>query len=140
MKRLVYLFLICLSVVSCDLYQSDNGDLDGMWKLQQIDSLQTNHFKDLSESNLTYSILTDLLQLRDGKTSILCRFKHTADSLVVYHPYCRGSEGQDVPLENVSLLLPYGISDLHQAFHIDILNSGRMVLSTHEIRLHFQKY
>ena len=140
MKRLIYLLLACLSVVSCDLYRSDNGDLDGIWKLQQMDSLQTNRSQDLSESNLSYSVSTDLLQLRGGKTSVLCRFKHTADSLVIYNPYRPGAEGQDVPLEDVSLLLPYGISNLRQAFHIDELNSGRMVLSTWEIKLHFQKY
>ena len=45
MKRIVYILsIVCLLMMTaCDVETSDNGDLDGFWHLQRIESLTNSH-------------------------------------------------------------------------------------------------
>ena len=43
MKKIFYIITAVLSLlVSCTIETSDNGDLDGMWLLERMDSLSNN--------------------------------------------------------------------------------------------------
>lgn len=122
--------------VSCDLERSENGDLDGIWKLQELDSLATGKHVDTSSSSLAFAVQAHLLQLNGGGKMVLCRFEHKADSLILYDPYIN----HKTPVEDVKVLKPYGFTGLRQAFLIEKLNSKRMVLKTDELRMWFEKY
>lgn len=128
--------LMSAFLASCDLERSDNGDLDGIWKLQEIDSLATGKHVDTSSSSLAFAVQAHLLQLNGGGKMVLCRFEHKADSLVVYDPYI----DHKTPVEDVKVLKPYGFTGLRQAFLIEKLNSKRMVLKTEDLRMWFEKY
>lgn len=142
MRHLLYgigmAMAMCLTV-GCDRYASENGKLDGFWLLSQIDTLGTGGVANVRGQLLTYSFYTDMLQLR-GRTEINLRFRHTGDSLLLYDPYSGGWGQPDNVLEDVSLLYPYGISRLQEAFRIELLRSHEMVLKSKELRLHFVKY
>lgn len=141
MKKLIYLMVgLAVLLTGCDRYSSDNGDLDGFWLLTQADTLATGGSADLRTRQLTYSVYTDLLQLRGSGTEILMRFRHTADSLTVYEPYTGGWCQPDYVLEDVSLLYPYGIRRLREGFRVETLSGSRLVLRSAELRLHLRKY
>lgn len=142
MRRIVYgigLAAALCMMTNCDRYSSENGDLDGFWLLSQTDTLATGGSANVRGQLLTYSVYTDVLQLR-GRTEINLRFRHTGDSLLLYEPYSGGWGQPDNVLEDVSLLYPYGISRLQEAFRIELLRSHEMVLKSKELRLHFVKY
>ena len=141
MKRLYYILtVIGLMVsglfISCDLERSENGDLDGIWKLQEIDSLATGKHVDTSSSSLAFAVQAHLIQLNGGGKMVLCRFEHKADSLVIFDPYIN----HKTPLEDVNVLKPYGFMGLRQAFLIEKLTGKRMILKTDELRMWFEKY
>lgn len=51
MKRIIYLIAaICLVVNSCTIETSDNGDFDGFWHLERVDTLATGNYLDLSRN------------------------------------------------------------------------------------------
>ncbi len=102
--------------------------------------IATGGSADLRTRQLTYSVYTDLLQLRGSGTEILMRFRHTADSLTVYEPYTGGWCQPDYVLEDVSLLYPYGIRRLREGFRVERLDGSRLVLRSPELRLHLRKY
>ena len=48
MKRMIYLIAaISLVLSSCTLETSDNGDFDGFWHLERVDTLATGNYLDL---------------------------------------------------------------------------------------------
>lgn len=139
MKQIQFLLVGILLVglfASCDLERSDNGDLDGIWKLQEIDSISTEKHVDTSSSNLAFVVQAHLLQLNGGGKMVLCRFEHKADSLILYDPYVY----HKTPVEDINVLKPYGFTGLRQAFLIEKLNSKKMILKTDELRMWFEKY
>lgn len=139
MKQIQFLLVGILLVGllgSCDLEKSDNGDLDGIWKLQELDSLSTGKHVDTSSSSLAFVVQAHLLQLNGGGKMVLCRFERKVDSLVLYDPYIN----HKTPVEDVKVLKPYGFTGLRQAFFIEKLNSKKMVLKTDELKMWFEKY
>ncbi len=48
MKRMIYLIAaISLVLSSCTLETSDNGDFDGFWHLERVDTLATGNYLNL---------------------------------------------------------------------------------------------
>ena len=74
MRKLTYIIATALvaGATSCDIEHIDNGKLDGLWKLQALDSLSNQVTVDMSRSNLSYAIQGNLLQL--GR--VYFRFDH----------------------------------------------------------------
>lgn len=138
MKRLIYLvsgLLACVS--SCDIEHIDNGKLDGLWKLQAMDSLGTSTTVDMSRTNMAYAVQGNLLQLHPKQ--LYFRFDHTGDSLILHDPYINLFDVSK-PLTNIEEARPFGVNNFREAFHVDELSRGKLVLSTEILRLHFEKY
>ena len=68
MKKVSYILLSILMLAtwtSCELETSNNGALDGYWRLQQVDTLQTKGTADLSAQRLFWSVQGKILMLND---------------------------------------------------------------------------
>lgn len=122
---------------SCELETSDNGDLDGMWRLASIDTLATSGSKDMNGTKLYWSFQMHLLQFSDktGENSnVLLRFEHSDGILRVYNPYI-----EDEPVNDASLLAPFGMNKLEEEFTVESLSSSKMTLKSETLRLKFRK-
>ena len=138
MRKLTYIIATALvaGATSCDIEHIDNGKLDGLWKLQVIDSLSNHVSVDMSASNLSYAIQGNLLQL--GR--VYFRFDHQGDSLILHDPYVNSFDVSET-LTDISLVTPFGINNIpREAFYVDELSRSKMVLRSEFLRLHFEKY
>lgn len=139
MKKLIYIIVTALAagVTSCEIEHIDNGKLDGLWKLQAMDSLSNQVTVDMSRSNLSYAIQGNLLQL--GK-NVFYRFEHQGDSLILYDPYLNSFDVSE-PLTDLNLVRPFGINNIpRETFHVDELSRSKMVLSSELLKLYFEKF
>lgn len=131
-----------ISTASCTLETSDNGDLDGFWHLERIDTLSTGGVCELSDSLRFWAIQKNLLNVTDMKQDVygfIMRFENSGANLRVYDPYENNRMEGDPKLENASILAPFGINATDETFTIDVLNSSDMKLRTDKLRLHFHK-
>ena len=138
MRKLTYIIATALGAgaTSCDIEHIDNGKLDGLWRLQVIDSLSNQVTVDMSRSNLSYAIQGNLLQL--GR--VYFRFDHQGDSLILHDPYVNSFDVSET-LIDISLVTPFGINNIpREAFYVDELSRSKMVLRSEFLRLHFEKY
>lgn len=138
MRKLTYIIATALvaGATSCDIEHIDNGKLDGLWKLQAMDSLSNQVTVDMSRYNLSYAIQGNLLQL--GR--VYFRFDHQGDSLILHDPYVNSFDVSET-LTDISLVTPFGINNIpREAFYVDELSRGKMVLRSEFLRLHFEKY
>ena len=138
MRKLTYIIATALvaGATSCDIEHIDNGKLDGLWKLQALNSLSNQVTVDMSRSNLSYAIQGNLLQL--GR--VYFRFDHQGDSLILHDPYVNSFDVSET-LIDISLVTPFGINNIpREAFYVDELSRSKMVLRSEFLRLHFEKY
>lgn len=147
MKKLFYLFtfLPFYLFTACTIESSDNGDLDGYWHLESIDTIPTGGRCDLSSRQLFWGVQHKLIQLDGGDVSFFYRFSQTKDSLILLTPYYnRGHEdvenGGDIPVTEPSRLRQYGIQHLTERYSKESLNGSHMVLRTDSFRLSFRRY
>lgn len=127
---------------SCELETSGNDELDGLWHLEQVDTIATGGTCDMMQQKMYWIVQLKLLETEDkggGHRNILWRFNKTSDSLTLHSPYIYNREEGDEVLTDVSLITPYGVSQLEETFHIDRLTSNRMQLSSRTLVLRFKK-
>ena len=120
MRKLTYIIATALvaGATSCDIEHIDNGKLDGLWKLQALDSLSNQVTVDMSRSNLSYAIQGNLLQL--GR--VYFRFDHQGDSLILHDPYVNSFDVSET-LIDISLVTPFGTNNIpREAFYVDELS------------------
>ncbi len=134
-----------LSLGGCSVEHISNGDLDGFWHFVQIDTLTTGQSADLSDETLFWGFQAKLMHTQGATNKFYFRFDHSATTLVLYDPYLDhghedNNEGGDIPVDDPTLLAPYGIQSLSDTFHVDLLTSSRMTLSTARHRLYFIKF
>lgn len=139
-----FLFTVFL-FSSCDLETSDNGDLDGFWHLERVDTLSTGGTTDLSQAKLFWSFEVKMMGLQGGSERFYLRFNQTSDSLTVLSPYYnRGHEENDstgdIPVTDPKVMIEYGIDSLEVHYKKEVLSGSKMVLRSHRLRLYFRKF
>ena len=146
MKRLyIYIIGVVLLMTGCDVETSDNGDLDGFWRMSSMTSVYSSTLPgvDMRQSGLTWSFQGRMLELRDvndRQKDIVMSFQHEGETLRVYDPYFVERDSGDIRIEDVSYLIPYGINHTDDSFTVRELCSDRMVLSNILVTLEFRKY
>ncbi len=130
---------------SCTIEHIDNGDLDGFWHFEEMDTLSTGGVLDLTEQTLFWAFQARLMHTQGAAAEYYFRFSHEGNVLVVYEPYADHghqdkADGGDIPVEDASVLGVYGIQSLADTFHVDRLTGSEMVLSTAAHRLRFTKF
>lgn len=138
MKRLVYLFVLCMGLGACEFHSSENGDLDGFWQMTQIDTLATGSESDVREDLLFYAFYVHLMTSETPSYTVYFRFTKSGDSLILYSPTDGGRT--DAAITDISILQPMGINRLREGFLIEGLTGSNMILKSQELRLHFRKY
>lgn len=148
MKKLIPIctlcFVLCTLLYSCKLETSDNGKLDGFWKLTRVDTLATAGVLDLTESGIFWSVQMNLLSVKDkykdDAREILFRFEHKNGTLKLYEPYEGYQYTGDKAVEDVKKLEPFGINQLTETFNVETLNGEHLYLSTSKLRLYFTRF
>lgn len=143
-----------LALSACTIESSDNGDLDGFWHLEQVDTLATGGSLDLSQSRVFWGVQHKLISCAsirpDNDNSFrgyYFRFEQTSDSLILHSPYKnnwhqdKGENGGDLPATAVNdSIRGYGINQLREPFYKERLKGGKMTLRSQTLRLHFTKF
>lgn len=150
MKHLLYTLALLALLASCTIEGSDNGDLDGFWHLEKVDTLSTGGTADMSEKRIFWGIQYKLISVRDididGAHGYYLRFAQTADSLHTFEPYKdnwhedSGPNGGDLPVSDAKQLAPYGINNIEEAFAKEALDGKRMTLKSKTLRLYFKRF
>jgi hypothetical protein len=146
MRKILYLLVLGLMVVSCELETSGNGDLDGYWQMSQVDTLASGGVADTRESFIYWGVQGKLLQIRYSENDVylgeglLFRFENNNSSLTLYSPFVHHLYETDEPVDDVEILKPFGIYRLEERFSIEQLDEKYMVLNNNILRLHFRRY
>ena len=137
------------TLASCQMETSANGDLDGFWHLEQVDTLATSHSADYSNLKVYWGIEHNLVSVSNHDMihnwrGYYFRFKQQGDSLVLSSPYSNRwhqQQGGDIPLTQLTDTLRYcGFTALEEHFFKEKLNSENMILRNKTVRLRFTKF
>lgn len=152
-KRLFNTILATIALTtlaSCEIETSDNGDFDGFWHLERVDTLATGGTTDLSKKRVFWGVHYKLISVRDvdkdKQHGYYLRFKQTSDKIVTHTPYKdnwhqdQGDNGGDHPIDDPKLLAPYGINNLEEEFVKEKLDGGQMILRSKTLRLKFKRF
>lgn len=147
---LVAVLLSAMSFSSCTMETSDNGDLDGFWHLESIDSLATGTTVDLSQKRIFWAVEYKLISAREydhSQERMYFRFEQTSDSLKITKVFLdhghqdNGDNGGNIPLDEVTPELRYyGINALPEGFSKEAMSSSKMILRSKTVRLKFKKF
>lgn len=153
MKKIAYFIIAALSTMlatACDIETSDNGDFDGFWHLERVDTLANGGTRDLKNNRVFWGVQAKLISVRDIDIDVnhgyYLRFRQTPDSIITHSPYKdnwhqdKGENGGDLPIADPALLAPYGINNIEEGFAKEKLKGGSMILRSKTLRLHFRKF
>lgn len=137
--------LVCLLFSACNV--STGGDIDGLWYLTKLDSIQSGTSRPMRDEMISWSFQSKFVQVVNYKTEdwrsiIMMQFTHNDNQLELSDPFIYNRLDGDILLtpDSIYLLRPYGINDLNSTFKVEKLNSKTMCISDDILRLHFQKY
>lgn len=134
-------FLSLMFLCGCELETTDNGDLDGYWHLEQVDSLAGQRSVDYGQSHIFWSIQFELLQLTNLEdNTIVYKLDYNNRQLTLANPCMFDRADGDTLVTNVEVLRPYGVNSLQESFKVVSLESRKMILESPVLRLHFKKY
>ena len=135
--------LMALLMTACTLETSGNGELDGYWQMERIDTLATGGWQDMKLARRFWAVEVRLLQVQDltwQHDTYLLRFEHRGDSLLLSDPYRKNQGGADEPVSDPSQLAPYGIERLDARFLIEQLDDDALVLKDETLRVKLRRY
>lgn len=143
-RYLIYIIIgICLTLTSCSLHRSDNGDIDGLWQATYKEDLRTGEVTDLRDFEATWGFQGALVQLNASTLppqQIIGKFTLTDNSLLIHELYVFSHDKGDVPLEDVSALDIFGFSQLEETFQVLELNKNTLRIQSKRSILNFRKY
>jgi len=165
LPRTVAATLVALSLLastalsSCSNFEtSGNGDFDGYWQLETIDTLATGGTTDMHDSLVFWAVQHHLIELCSRQVepatysykyfSVFYHFRRSGDTLHFIADSL--SQPKDMPVIDLrSSLDPYatigqvrvyGLSRFDETFRILQLDSDEMTLESDVFRMHFRKY
>ena len=122
--------LACLAgihLVSCEIEGSPNGDFDGFWHMERIDTIATQGVLDLSADRKFWAVQNRLIRIN----TTLFHFERTDGRLTL-------TEAPDAPSEPD--LKAFGVQQIPETFEVELLNSKKMILKSSLLRISFKKY
>ena len=141
---------VLVALASCEIETSGNGDFDGFWPLERVDTLATGGTLDLSKKRVFWGVQYKLIYVRDidkdRSSGYYLRFVQTRDKITTMSPdkgnwhQDNGEDGGDHPIDDPTLLAPYGINNLEEEFVKEKLNGGQMILRSKTLRLKFKRF
>jgi len=145
MKRFLYIIIgVTILMTACDKETSDNGNLDGLWQMTLMQNNTTDNAKsDMRSSGITWAFQGHILELRDVNKvhqDIIMSFDHNGNKLKVFAPYRVDRDSDDIIINDVALLLPYGIGSTTAEYNVIELSGSRMIIDDNVWHLEFRKY
>lgn len=145
-------------LLSCDKLP-DNGDLDGMWQLMQIEERATGQVSDWSVNQRYWSVRKELMQYSANnsitQTVLYSHFKKNDASLLLTD-FCTAAKYETetddnkwISPDNANILNAWGIypdedpdnpQKVTATFRIEHITSSSLILSTEKTRLTFRKF
>ena len=102
-----------------------------------------NPERDMRSTGITWAFQGHILELRDlkkGNQDIIMSFIHDGNKLKVFAPYRVDRDSDDIVINDVDLLLPYGIGNTTAEYRITELSGSCMILEDDVWHLKFRKY
>lgn len=143
MKKILYIILSCIILTGCELEQASSGSLDGNWQFRQIDTLATEGITDMSASYIYWAVESNLLLVRDidnNNLKIFFRFDYSDEQLTIKEPSKTITKDELIPINDPSILIPFGIQGLEDHFAVEQNSHSNLILRNEQYRLHFRKY
>ena len=144
---------LLMSLASCELEASNNGELDGFWHLEQIDSLENGKTVDCSNQLIFWGAQLRLIEAKDLGVNtynrLYLRFEQTSDKLIInkvfenhwHEDNPNGEVGGDVPVEAANDdTRHFGINSIPEEFVKERLDNKKMVLKSDKLRLTFRRF
>lgn len=143
-KILFSLITILFALASCGdlLEHSQNGELDGYWKLTTIDTLATGGQKSVSEQSLFMAVQGKIMMLNDRNNGdeYVFQFNHADGHLKIFDARQSNRGKGDPLLTDPEGLRSFGFNNLEEDFTVEKLTGGKLVLNDGTLRLHFVKF
>lgn len=129
---------------SCDGFEiSNNGDLDGMWHLIEVDSLNNDVKVDYIHEGIYWSIQDNLIcaedKLKRYETCIF-HFVLKEGTLTIKDPHFDNRVEGDPEVEDILKIAPFGINKKIEDYRVENLNKKCLVIKNQMLRLSFKKY
>lgn len=144
MKRILYIIIgVTLLLTSCDKEDSVNGNLDGFWQMTMMLNKVDATNSDMRLSGITWAFQGHILELRDVNKvnqDIIMSFNHDGNKLKLYEPYRVDRDSNDIIINDVAFLLPYGIESTTVEYNVIELSNSCMILDNNVWHLEFRKY
>jgi hypothetical protein len=144
MKRILYIIIgVTLLLTSCDKEDSANGNLDGFWQMTMMLNKVDATNSDMRLSGITWAFQGHILELRDVNKvnqDIIMSFNHDGNKLKLYEPYRVDRDSNDIIINDVAFLLPYGIESTTVEYNVIELSNSCMILDNNVWHLEFRKY
>lgn len=138
------LIATALLLISCGdlLEHSQNGKLDGYWKLTTIDTLTTGGQKDVREQSLFMAVQGKIMMLnnRDNGAEFIFQFNNSNGHLKIFDARQSNRTTGDPLLTDPEAIRPFGFNNLEEDFTVDEFTSGKLVINDGSFRLHFIKF
>lgn len=139
MCQVVAGFFLLFAFAACELEHSDNGDIDGYWHLESIDTLTTGGHQDVNDRLLFWAVQGNLLEVSDQNNKYLFSFTYENETLTLKEPrYDSRNEG-DPLVEDVGILQRFGINALEETFAVKA-DGSKMTLQSNVVRLNFRRF
>lgn len=128
---------LCVGFAACEMKWDKNGDLDGMWQLTEWRNTTKGTVEKTKADGLFFSVQQDMIRInkQSDEGYYLSLFTKRNDSLIIQSPVYWPKDS----MCNISALAPFGVPG-HGRFHIDMLTSENMVLSSDTAIISFRKY
>ena len=144
MKRILYMIIgVTLLLTSCDKVDSANGNLDGFWQMTMILNKVDATNSDMRLSGITWAFQGHILELRDVNKvnqDIIMSFNHDGNKLKLYEPYRVDRDSNDIIINDVAFLLPYGIESTTVEYNVIELSNSCMILDNNVWNGHRTQY
>lgn len=130
---------------------SGNGAFDGLWQLEQVDTLATGGITDMHDELIFWAVQHHLIELRspkmtaDGSSlvrlSVFYHFKRSGDTLqFLADPYPVLDLRPEDPYAELRQVQAYGFSRFDEKFTVLRLDDNHMTLESKLFRMYFRKY
>ncbi len=123
---------------SCETKYDQNGNLDGMWQMLRWEDTQSQTVHADKSTGIYYCFQLNLMRIwkaESPRTYFLAYFTHRGDSIILGDIFSYPGDSVHI----TSDLAEYGVPE-NGRFHVDRLNSDKMVLSHKTEVLTFRKY
>lgn len=156
---LITYFLLLTTCFACSNFEtSGNGDFDGYWQLEEIDTLATGRTTDMHDSLVFWAVQHHLIELccrqEDPVTfsykhfSVFYHFERTDDTLHFLADTLSQKAEWPVldlrafgdPRATLEQVRVYGFTRCDETFRVLHLDADKMALESEAYRLHFRKY